>query len=70
MSKIYKHFKGGLYKLLYIATHSETQEKLVIYRSLRDNKIYARPYSMFFGYVAPGVKRFKLIKRNRTDERL
>ena len=28
---IYQHYKGGLYKVIGIASHSETLEKLVIY---------------------------------------
>lgn len=31
-----------------------------------ENKVYARPYSMFFEDVAPGIKRFTLIKLKRT----
>jgi hypothetical protein len=45
---VYKHYKGDLYLVEDIAVHSETGEKLVIYRSLyADNTLWARPYDMF-----------------------
>ena len=51
-NRVYKHFKGDYYLVVDVATHSETNEKLVIYRCLYgDGKLYARPYDMFLSKV-------------------
>lgn len=45
---IYRHFKGNLYLVEDIATHSETGEKYVVYRALYgENTVWVRPYDMF-----------------------
>lgn len=49
---IYRHFKGDYYLVIDIATHSETNEKYVIYRQLYgDLGLYIRPYDMFASKV-------------------
>jgi hypothetical protein len=48
---VYKHYKGGLYLVLGVARHSETEEKLVAYVPLgvvAKPRIVVRPYDMFF----------------------
>lgn len=52
INRVYRHFKGDYYIVVGFATHSETREKLVLYRSLYGNgELYARPYEMFAGKV-------------------
>ena len=50
----YKHKKGGIYVVVALAQHTETNEKLVIYTPVAAGKIdvetiavWARPYGMF-----------------------
>lgn len=47
----YDHYKGGRYEVLTLCTHTETGEKLVIYRSLQFGSVYARPVSQWFDEV-------------------
>lgn len=44
----YRHFKGNLYYVIEIATHTETGEKMVVYRDTNyDQKVWVRPLEMF-----------------------
>lgn len=44
----YRHFKGSEYEVIGFAKHSETEEKLVLYKSLKNpDEVWARPYDMF-----------------------
>lgn len=45
---IYKHYKGNLYQVMEVATHSETLEKVVVYRPLYGERaLWVRPLAMF-----------------------
>lgn len=44
----YRHFKGNEYELLFVATHSETGEQMVVYRALYgEGGFWVRPASMW-----------------------
>jgi hypothetical protein len=61
---LYKHYKGGVYEFITMSTHSETNEPLVIYKSMHFGSVYARPLSMWFDEIDLGthkVNRFTLI---------
>lgn len=51
---IYRHYKGDLYLVEDIATHTETGEKMVLYRALYgDCRLWCRPYDMFLEELDP-----------------
>nr|WP_315277560.1 DUF1653 domain-containing protein [uncultured Acinetobacter sp.] len=64
---IYQHYKGQLYQVLHVATHSETQEKLVVYQCLYgDYSLWVRPLEMFTESITLDddreLERFKLVQ--------
>ncbi len=54
---IYRHFKGSIYEVIGLATHSETGEELVVYKALYDlsgeegDPFHVRPKGMFLDNV-------------------
>jgi len=45
---VYRHYKGKLYDVIGIATHSETGERLVVYRpQYGERALWVRPLAMF-----------------------
>lgn len=67
MAQYYKHYKGKIYQLLYIAKHSETLEEHVVYQAMYGNKdIWIRPKQMFFETIikdGKAIKRFSQISK-------
>ncbi len=70
----YRHFKhGDLYDVIGLATHSESGEQLIVYRSVAKGALWVRPVAMFTemverdGYRGP---RFTLLEERITDESL
>ena len=51
----YRHFKGKLYYVHNIVTHTETEEVLVSYQALyQPYGMFVRPLDMFMEEVEPG----------------
>ena len=54
----YRHIKGNEYELLFVATHSETMEPMVVYRALYGQRgLWVRPASMWSEIVERDGKR-------------
>ena len=44
----YRHFKGNLYEVIGVASHSETLEPMVVYRALYGERgLWVRPAAMW-----------------------
>lgn len=63
---IYEHYKGNRYKVLGLATHTETGEELAVYEALYgEGGLFVRPLAMFFEKVEVGgrlVPRFRYME--------
>ena len=62
---IYEHYKGNRYEVIDTVRHSETEELMVLYRTMYgDEDLWVRPYTMFFEEIKVDgklVPRFKYI---------
>ena len=54
----YRHFKGKEYRVLGLATHSETMEQMVVYQALYgEQRIWVRPAAMWNEWVEANGER-------------
>ena len=61
---VYRHFKGGEYRVLCMARHSETEEWMVVYQALYgDRGIWVRPAGMWNEEVELGGKTVRRFER-------
>ena len=62
----YRHYKGQDYEVIGVARHSETEELMVVYRTLYGNyDLWVRPLSMFTESVdidGETIPRFRFIE--------
>lgn len=77
---IVQHYKGGYYRILEYAKHTETEENMVIYRAVhyqlddplptdKDQQIWARPQNMFEDKTKiNGLIRDRFTKISQTEQ--
>jgi hypothetical protein len=59
--KIYRHYKGNLYKIIALAKHSETNEEMVVYQNVEKGDVWTRPKSMWNDVIKENLLRFNLV---------
>ena len=63
----YRHFKGNLYEVIGVASHSETLEPMVVYRALYgEGGLWVRPAAM---WSETGLLRPTVFSRGRRNGR-
>ena len=66
---VYRHFKGNLYQLLDVARHSETGEKMVIYRALYGERgLWVRPAAMWDEVIERDGRQYRRFTYVADDE--
>lgn len=58
----YRHYKGGLYRVLFLSKQTETSEVLVNYQSLLFGSYFSRPLDSWNSTTDDGEVRFTLIE--------
>lgn len=61
----WQHYKGGQYEIVCMCNHTETNEVLVIYRSLSFGGWHARPYSEWHEQVGKNMKHLPIYRFHR-----
>jgi hypothetical protein len=47
----WQHYKGGQYEIVAMCNHTDTNEALVVYKSLSFGGYHARPYSEWYDLI-------------------
>ena len=60
IDRIYQHYKGGKYRIISLAKHSETGEDMVVYKSIPFGSVYVRPLDIWSEKIN-GRNRFQIL---------
>lgn len=62
--QLYQHYKGGYYRVIDVAQHTETGESLVVYKDT-NGKVWVRPSEMFHEFIeneqGQTIRRFEYV---------
>ena len=62
-NEFYRHYKGGTYQVISLANHTETDEIMVVYKSINFGTIYVRPLTSWISKTDKiGVERFEKLQ--------
>lgn len=59
-NRAYAHWKGGVYFVVGVSVHTETQERLVVYRHT-SGRLWSRPVDSWNSPAPTGGQRFTLL---------
>lgn len=63
--QVYKHYKGGTYRILHTGKHTETGETMIVYHNIDGTpEVWVRPLGIFGSLVlvnGEAVPRFSLL---------
>jgi hypothetical protein len=64
----HRHYKGGLYRLIGAARHSETEEPMIVYEHLwpHERGLWVRRAHLFTDTLADGRPRFEALDIRET----
>ena len=63
---MFKHYKGSIYAVTNVSTHTETSELLVVYYNVNEPSIsWARPLTMFNDYVT--INNLDILRFDNVD---
>jgi hypothetical protein len=57
--RFYRHYKGGVYKVMHCGRHTETLEELVVYASILTGDVWIREKKQFLETLPDGSNRFE-----------
>lgn len=69
VGRIYRHYKGGIYRVLDLPEHTETRDVMVYYEH-ENGRTYARPRYVWESDASDGNERFALLPEGSPEERL